>query len=129
MEPGTFATGEALRRERDARIVERIEAGETLRAVGRSLGITSERVRQIFVKETGHGIRKSLLTPLHAQVLAAMRLNGMWSGACQPHKGRNCRTYQDLYRSLKGQGVRFSARHEGGQLVLTARPERGENSA
>lgn len=42
--------------ERNDSIVSRVEAGEMLQAIGDDLGITSERVRQIYTRATGQAV-------------------------------------------------------------------------
>lgn len=52
-------TQDMTREERDAAMVARYAAGETLDAIGQSFGITRERVRQIIAKVGGASAEES----------------------------------------------------------------------
>lgn len=53
--------------ERDLGIIRRYQNGETLRAIGKSLGITYERVRQILYRELGKDASAACRATRHVQ--------------------------------------------------------------
>lgn len=64
------------REQRDAAMVERYSDGETLGAIGRSFGLTRERVRQIIVKVGGTNAEESRLRRTAAREAATKAARG-----------------------------------------------------